>query len=86
MREITLKIDGMRCNMCEEHVNNEIRKLIDVKKVKSNHLKGETVLVTKQDDIDIDKLINGINATGYKVLSFENKEYTKKGLFSFLKK
>lgn len=86
MKEIILKIDGMKCSMCEEHVNNEIRKLIDVKKVKSSHVKGETNIITKEDDVDIEKLIEEINKTGYKVLSYNVNDYTKKSLFSFLKK
>lgn len=86
MKEIVLKIDGMRCSMCEEHVNNEIRKLLDVKKVSSSCSKNQTTIISKQDDVDINKLIEGINKTGYKVLSYTINDYQKKSLFSFKRK
>jgi len=28
MKEITLKIDGMMCSMCEAHVNDVVRKVV----------------------------------------------------------
>ncbi len=86
MKEVVLKIDGMRCSMCEEHVNNEVRKLLDVKKVSSSASKNQTTIISKQDDIDINKLVEGINKTGYKVLSYTINDYQKKSLFSFKRK
>lgn len=39
MIKITLKIDGMMCEMCESHVNDIIRNNFNVKKVASSHSK-----------------------------------------------
>ena len=39
MKKITMKIDGMKCGMCETHVNNCVRTNFEVKSVKSSHLK-----------------------------------------------
>lgn len=36
MIKITLEIQGMACSMCEEHMNDAVRKALDVKK--SHHL------------------------------------------------
>ena len=33
MIQITIKIDGMQCGMCESHVNDSIRRAFPVKKV-----------------------------------------------------
>ena len=41
MTKTTLEVDGMMCGMCESHVNEAIRKALDVKKVSSSHSKGE---------------------------------------------
>ena len=41
MIQITMKIDGMQCGMCESHVNDSIRRAFPVKKVTSSHTKGE---------------------------------------------
>ena len=48
MYEITLKIDGMACGMCESHVNDAVRSKFPVKKVTSSHSKGETVILSEE--------------------------------------
>lgn len=80
MTEITLHIDGMMCGMCESHVNDAVRKAFSVKKVKSSHSAGTCVIQT-EEDIDLEKLKETVNATGYTVTSAESKPYEKKGLF-----
>ena len=55
MQQITLKIDGMMCGMCESHINESIRNHFSVKKVTSSHTKGETVILT-ENDLDEAKL------------------------------
>ena len=44
MIKTTVKVDGMMCGMCEAHINDAIRRNFNVKKVKSSHSKGETVI------------------------------------------
>lgn len=39
LKEITLKIDGMTCGMCESHVNSAIKKSFSIKKIYARHLK-----------------------------------------------
>ena len=86
MQQITLKIDGMMCGMCESHINESIRNHFSVKKVTSSHTKGETVILT-ENDLDEAKLKETIDKTGYKLLSVSKSPYEKKtGFFSFLKK
>ena len=81
MTQITIKIDGMMCGMCESHVNDAVRRAFPVKKVTSSHAKGQTVILTEQP-IDADALRSVID--GYTVLSVEQAPYEKKGMFSFL--
>lgn len=83
MKKIILKIDGMRCGMCEAHVNDAARKGVkeDLIKIKSNHKNGECKVLLN-DDADVEILIDSIKKEGYNVLSKEVIEnYTKKGLF-----
>lgn len=80
MVQITLKIDGMRCGMCESHINDAIRRSFPVKKVKSSHTKGETVILA-DDAINEEALKAAVAGTGYTVLSVEQAPYEKKGLF-----
>ena len=81
MYEIILKVDGMKCGMCEAHVNEAVRDNFNVKKVKSSHSKGQTVILT-EEDMDEKKLSNIVSATGYIVTEVQKKPYEKKGLFS----
>lgn len=85
MLKITVGVDGMMCGMCENHINDAIRKVFSVKKVTSSHSKGQTVILTEQD-IDEAEVRKAIDATGYTVTSFAKEPYEKKGLFSFLHK
>ena len=85
MYQITLKIDGMACGMCESHVNDAIRAKFPVKKVTSSHSKGESVILTEQE-IGEDALRGVIEPTGYQVTGYISAPYEKKGLFGHLKK
>ena len=80
MYEIILKVEGMKCGMCEAHVNDAVRDNFNVKKVKSSHSKGQTVILT-EEDMDEKKLSNIVSATGYIVTEVQKKPYEKKGLF-----
>ncbi len=80
MFETTLKIDGMKCGMCEAHVNDAVRDNFDVKKVKSSHGKGQTVIIS-EEALDEKALSDTISATGYTVMEVSTKPYEKKGLF-----
>lgn len=59
-----LGIKGMRCGMCESHINSVIRNNFQVLKVKSSHRKGKTVIEIAEP-IDENKLVDIINNTGY---------------------
>ena len=67
MVQMTLKIDGMQCGMCESHVNDTLRAAFPLKKVSSSHSKGETVLVTAEE-IPEDALRRALEPTGYKLV------------------
>lgn len=73
MYEIKLDIDGMACGMCESHVNDAIRNKLSIKKVKSNHRKGTTLITAEEglSQADIEKALDG---TGYRIVSYEIKE------------
>ena len=52
MYKYVLKIDGMRCSMCECHVDDLIRKnFLSAKKVKSSHKKNESSFISSDDII-----------------------------------
>ena len=80
MVQITVKIEGMACGMCESHINDAVRRAFPVKKVTSSHKKGETVILT-ETEFSEEQLRAAIEPTGYRVLGVENEPYEKKRLF-----
>lgn len=82
MNQITIKIEGMQCGMCESHINDAIRRDFKVKKVTSSHKKGETVILT-EEDLTEQRLRAVIEPSGYQVVSVSAEPYEKKG---FVKK
>ena len=84
MVKITVDVDGMMCNMCEAHVNDAIRKKFPIKKVKSSHKDGKTIIIS-EEEISGEDIEKAIGETGYKVLGMETESIRKKGLFGFKK-
>ena len=83
MKKIILGIDGMRCGMCEAHINDAVRKCMGDKiiKIKSSHKKN-TCQILSDDSIDLDDLKDSITKDGYRITSRDVIEnYTKRGLF-----
>jgi hypothetical protein len=58
--------------MCEAHVNDAVRSAFSVKKVTSSRSVGETVILS-ENSLDIEKLRQVINATGYIMLSADEE-------------
>ena len=80
MKEIILKIDGMKCNMCEAHINDSVRKIINAKKIKSSYKKNNTIIIC-EDYVDEFLIEDAIEKQGYKIISKDSHPYIKKGLF-----
>ena len=85
MYQITLKVDGMMCAMCETHVNDALRRGLPLKKVSSSHSRGVTTILTEEDveQADVERVLE---ETGYRVLSFSKVPYEKKWSFAFWRK
>ena len=82
MLHYVLKIEGMRCGMCEEHMNTLVRNNFKVSKLKSSHSKGQTSFYV-DSEIDESKLKSLIDSTGYTLGGIEIKEEEpKKGFFA----
>lgn len=80
MYKYILKIDGMRCGMCECHVDDLIRRNFKSKKVKSSHTKNESSFIS-EDEIDELTFHNVFDPTGYRVEDIKKIEVAKIGLF-----
>lgn len=79
MIKTTVQVSGMMCGMCESHVNEAIRKALEVKKVSSSHSKGVTTIESEQA-LDEAAIRKAISETGYEVGEITSEEVEKKGL------
>ena len=59
-----VKVDGMMCSMCEAHINEAIWKKFNVRKVKSNRRRKETV-IESDAPLDPEQVKKAIEETGY---------------------
>ena len=85
MIQTTVKISGMACSMCEAHINDAVRRVFSVKKVTSNHSKGQTIILS-EEPLEETSLRKAINDTGYTAGEITAVPYEKKGFFYFGKK
>ena len=72
MIKTTVCVSGMVCGMCEAHINDAVRSAFSVKKVSSSRSAGKTVILS-ENSLDIEKLRQVINATGYIMLSADEE-------------
>ena len=77
MNKYILGIDGMRCGMCEMHVEETISKALKVKKVKASHIKNQVVVITELNLVESD-FRDILDPTGYRITSFERTVAVKK--------
>lgn len=81
MNKYILGIDGMKCGMCEAHIEETIRKNIKLKSVKASHIKSQIVVITELD-LTIEDFKKSLDPTGYRLELFEKVE-AKKTLFGW---
>lgn len=81
MKQYIIKVEGMRCGMCESHVNNVVRKINGVLKVKSSHSKMQTEVIC-EDSVSFDSIKENITQEGYTVQDFQENK-VEKGLFGY---
>ena len=70
---IELKISGMTCTGCEDHVNHEVNKLNGIVSSKASYEKGNAIVEFDQTKTNEAEIVQAINATGYKIT--DKKEY-----------
>lgn len=89
MYRYTVKIHGMVCDVCAEHISDAINKAFNVSELSCSYKKGEAVFDCAED-ITKEKMSEVIESTGYKFKSLsKSKASSQKGnssFFSFLKK
>lgn len=67
LKQIVLKIDGMKCGECKSHVNDIIRRNFKVKKVSSSHRTGEVKILSKEE-LNLQEIEEKLMSYGYKII------------------
>jgi copper chaperone len=68
MEKTVLKVDGMSCGHCEIAVQDAVRKLPGIKKVKASKRKKEAVVEYDSGAVTLAQIRAAISETGYEVL------------------
>jgi len=67
IQQVDLKIKGMSCTGCETTINRAVSKVDGVIKVASDYKTGDAVVQFDKLKASVDKIVDAVNATGYKV-------------------
>ena len=80
MFEYRLKVTGMMCEHCENHVNEAIKHNFKVKRINSDRKADETVFTT-DERVDEEKLKDVIKEVGYSLEKVDCAEAEEKKSF-----
>jgi mercuric ion transport protein len=70
-QQVKFTIQGMTCEGCEEHVNNELSKLTGVLAYKTSYTSKSSLVTFDKSKVDVKPIEAAINKTGYKVTGYE---------------
>ena len=68
IQSLNLKIKGMTCASCEEHINHSVNQLNGIIKVKSSYKNGNTKIEFDNSKTTIGEIEKAVNSTGYSVI------------------
>jgi copper chaperone CopZ len=70
-QQVKFTIQGMTCEACEEHVNNELSKVNGVLAYKTSYATRSSLITFDQLKVDVKTIEAAINKAGYKVKSYD---------------
>lgn len=68
MQKINLRVDGMSCGHCEIAIQDAVRKLPGIKKVKADRCKNEITVDYETSLMTLEQIIGTVDSTGYRVI------------------
>lgn len=68
MEELKLHVEGMACGYCEVAIQDAVRKLPGIQKVKANKRRKEAVVHYNASLVSPEQIVEAINGTGYQVI------------------
>jgi len=70
-QQVNFTIQGMTCEGCEEHVNNEVSKVKGVLAYKTSYASRNGLVTFDKSKVDVKSIEAAINRTGYKVTEYK---------------
>lgn len=70
-QQIKFTIQGMTCEGCEQHVNNELSKLAGVLAYKTSYATRGSLITFDSSQVDVNTIAAAINKTGYTVKDYQ---------------
>lgn len=67
IQAITFDVEGMTCNGCASHVENDLNKLSGIVKVDASYEEATANVEFDQTKVTLAQIVDAINSTGYKV-------------------
>ena len=74
----------MSCAMCENHINEVIRRTCKIKSVKSDRRKNETIILAER--IEPDRIITELHNLGYEANLISETAYEEKSFFNLFRR
>jgi copper chaperone CopZ len=66
--EIIIPVEGMTCSGCEFNIENTVKKLDGIIKVKAGYKKYEVIVKSEKGKVNINDMMEAINKSGYEVI------------------
>jgi copper chaperone CopZ len=70
-QQVKFTIQGMTCEGCEEHVNNELSKVAGVLSYKTSYASRSSLVTFDKSKVNVKTIEAAINKTGYKVKNYD---------------
>jgi copper chaperone CopZ len=68
---VDVKIDGMTCDACQNHINHSVNSLSGVINVQSSYQMGNAIVEFDKSQTSIKDIEDAVNATGYKAVAIK---------------
>ena len=68
MKELNLKVDGMKCGGCSARLQRVLEALPQVASCKADHVTKAVELVLKED-LPLEAIVKAVEAAGFKVVA-----------------
>ena len=74
VQKIKVKIEGMTCDACQDHVNHAINELNGILGINTSYANGNAIVEFDNTQTSIKEIETAVNSTGYTAINFTEDE------------